>query len=51
MKLDNLAHVIEMGANTIVAGSAVFGAEDICAQTAAFVSLAQQTEEALVCGR
>lgn len=51
VKLTNLAHVIEMGANTVVAGSAVFGAEDICAQTAAFVSLAQQTEEALVCGR
>lgn len=51
VKLDNLAHVIEMGANTVVAGSAVFGAADVCAQTAAFVSLARQTEEALVCGR
>lgn len=27
--LDNLAHVIEMGANVIVAGSAVFGTKDI----------------------
>lgn len=51
IKLDNLAHVIDMGANTVVAGSAVFGADDICARTAAFVSLAQRTEEALICGR
>lgn len=27
--LDNLAHVVEMGANVIVAGSAVFGTKDI----------------------
>ena len=27
--LDNLAHVVEMGANVIVAGSAVFGSKDI----------------------
>lgn len=51
VKLTNLAHVIEMGANTIVAGSAVFGAADISAQTAAFVELARQTEERLPCVR
>ncbi|HIV01998.1 MAG TPA: ribulose-phosphate 3-epimerase [Candidatus Aphodoplasma excrementigallinarum] len=51
VKLSNLAHVIGMGANTVVAGSAIFGAEDVCAQTAAFVARAREVEEALVCGR
>lgn len=51
VKLSNLAHVIEMGANTVVAGSAIFGAEDVCAQTAAFVARASEAEEALLCGR
>lgn len=44
VKLDNLSHVIKMGANTIVAGSAVFKAEDVAKQTREFVSLANEME-------
>lgn len=47
VKLSNLAHVIRMGANTVVAGSAIFGAEDILKTTESFVSLADETESKL----
>ena len=47
VKLSNLEHVIEMGANTVVAGSAIFGADNIEAQTKKFVKLANSAEARL----
>ena len=47
VKLSNLEHVIEMGANTVVAGSAIFGADNIEAQTKKFVKLANNAEARL----
>ncbi len=47
IKLDNLEHVIKMGANTVVAGSAIFNTEDLVAQTRRFVELAKKSEEGL----
>ena len=44
VKLSNLEHVIEMGANTVVAGSAIFGAGNIESKTREFVRLAQSAE-------
>lgn len=44
IKLDNIDRVIKNGANTVVAGSAVFGAENIEEQTRFFVDLANKIE-------
>lgn len=44
IKLDNLEKVVKLGANTIVAGSAIFGAEDIEEQTKKFVKLAEKAK-------
>ncbi len=44
IKLDNLERVVALGANTIVAGSAIFGAQDIQEQTKKFVKLAAKAE-------
>ncbi|MBE7026393.1 MAG: ribulose-phosphate 3-epimerase [Ruminococcaceae bacterium] len=44
IKLDNIDRVIKNGANTVVAGSAVFGAENIEEQTRLFVDLANKIE-------
>lgn len=45
VKLDNLSRPILCGANTVVAGSAIFGAEDIEAQTKSFVDAAIKAEK------
>ena len=44
IKLDNIERAIKNGANTVVAGSAVFGAENIEEQTRLFVDLANKIE-------
>lgn len=45
IKLSNLKRVIRLGANTVVAGSAIFGAEDIEQRTREFVSLSAEAEK------
>ena len=44
IKIDNVEKVVLLGANTIVAGSAIFGADDIEAQTKKFVDLVEKAE-------
>ena len=44
VKLTNLAHVVKMGANTVVAGSAIFGQSDIVSTTEKFVKEANEAE-------
>lgn len=44
IKLDNLEKVVRLGVNTVVAGSAIFGAEDIKEETRKFACLAAKAE-------
>ena len=37
IKLDNVKRVVDAGANVIVAGSAIFGADDVVAATKDFI--------------
>ncbi len=43
IKLDNVKEVIDAGANVIVAGSAIFGAEDVYASTKRFLEAMKET--------
>ena len=45
--MDNIAHVVEMGANVIVAGSSIFGAKDIERAVSEFNSAASRAEMTL----
>lgn len=45
VKIDNLSRPILCGANTVVAGSAIFGADDIALRTREFVDAAAKLEK------
>lgn len=47
IKVDNLDRAVRSGANTLVAGSAIFAASDIAAQTRSFVQRANEVEAIL----